>query len=91
MWYPKPYEFLSVTEVKTLQEELHNSRQQVLDSMKEAEILKKEVVEFKEEVKKLKDQLTVSEKFKEIIEALNQVLSIQISPRNKTGLGYNHK
>ena len=41
-------------EFTTLQEELRNSRQQVLDSMEEVKSLKQEVVEFKEEVKKLK-------------------------------------
>ena len=45
-------------------------------SMKEVESLKQEVVEFKEEVKKLKDQLIVSEKFKGSTEALNKVLSL---------------
>ena len=59
--------------------------------MKEVKSLKQEVVEFKEEVKKLKDQLTVSEKFKESTEALNKLLSLQRSLRDKTGLGYNHK
>ena len=78
-------------EVKTLQEELRNSRQQVLASMEEVKSLKQEVVEFKEEVKKLKDQLTLSEKFKESTEALNKVLILQRSPRDKIGLGYNHK
>ena len=78
-------------EVKTLQEELHSSRQQVLASMEEVKSLKQEVVEFKEEVKKLKDQLTVSEKFKESTGVLNKVLSLQRSPKDKTGLGYNHK
>ena len=77
-------------EFKTLQEELHNSRQ-VLASMKEVKSLKQEVVEFKEEVKKLKDQLTISENFKESTEALNKFLSLQRSPRDKTGLGNNHK
>ena len=60
-------------EVKTLQEELHNSKQQVMASMMEAESLKQEV-EFIEEVKKIKDRLTVSEKFKEINGSLNKVL-----------------
>ena len=78
-------------EDKTLQEELCNSRQQVLDSMEEVKRLKQEVVEFKEEVKKLKDQLIVSNKFKESTEALNKVLILQIFPRDKTGIGYNHK
>ena len=78
-------------EVKTLQEELRNSRQQVLASMKEVKRLKQEVVEFKEEVKKLKDHLTITEKFKESTEALNKFLRLQRSPRDKTGLGYNHK
>ena len=59
--------------------------------MKEVKRLKQEVVEFKEEVKKLKDQSTVSEKFKESTKALNKVLSLQRSPKYKTGLGYNHK
>ena len=59
--------------------------------MEEVRSLKQEVVEFKEEVKKLKDQLTVSEKFKESTEALNKVLSLQRTPGDKTGLGYNHK
>ena len=58
--------------------------------MEEVKSLKKEVVEFKEEVKKLKDQLTISEKFKESTKALNKVLSLQISPMD-IGLGYNHK
>ena len=53
--------------------------------------MKQEVVEFKEEVKKLKYQMTVSEKFKESTEALNKVLILQRSPRDKTGLGYNQK
>ena len=35
--------------------------------------------------------MTVSEKFKESTKALNKVLSLQISPRDKIGLGYNHK
>ena len=78
-------------EVKTLQEELRNSRQQVLTSMEEVKSLKQEVVEFKEDVKKLKDQLTISEKFKESTEALNKVLSLQRYPKDKIGLGYNHK
>ena len=59
--------------------------------MEEVKSLKQEVVEFKEEVKKLKDQLTISEKFKESTEALNKVLSLQRFSRDKTGLGYNHK
>ena len=59
--------------------------------MKEVKSLKQEFVEFKEEVKKLKDQLTVSEKFKESTEALNKVFSLQRSSRDKIGLGYNHK
>ena len=42
-------------------------------------------------MKKLKDQLTVSDNFKESIEALNKVLSLQRSSRDKTGLGYNNK
>ena len=78
-------------EVKTLQEEIHNSRQQMLASMEEVKRLKQEVVEFKEELKKLKDQLSVSENFKESTEALNKFLSLQRYPRDKTGLGYNHK
>ena len=41
-------------EFKTLQVRLHNSRQQVLDSMEDVKSLKQEVVEFKVEVKKLK-------------------------------------
>ena len=59
--------------------------------MEEVKILKQEVVEFKEEVKKLKDQLIVSEKFKESTKSLNKVLSIQRSPKDKIGLGHNHK
>ena len=42
-------------------------------------------------MKKLKDQLTVSEKFKESTESLNKVLNLQRSPRDKIGLGYNNK
>ena len=52
-------------EFNTLKVELHNSRQQTMDSMKEFESLKQEFVEFKEEVKKLKDRMTISENFKE--------------------------
>ena len=52
-------------EFKTLQEELHNSRQQVMVTIKEAEILKQEVDNFKGEVKRLKDQQTINDKFKE--------------------------
>ena len=59
--------------------------------MEEVKSLKTYIVEFKEEVKKLKDQLTVSEEFKESIEALNKVLSLQRSPKDKIGIGYNHK
>ena len=59
--------------------------------MEEVKSLKQEVFEFKEEVKKLKDQLTISEKFKESNEALNKVLILQRSSRDKIGLGYNHK
>ena len=59
--------------------------------MEDVKRLKQEVFEIKEEVKKLKDQLTVSKKFKESTEALNKVLSLQRSPRDKTGIGYNHK
>ena len=44
--------------------------------MEEVKSLKQEVVEFKEEVKKLKDQLTISDKFKESSEALNKFLSL---------------
>ena len=36
-----------------------------MDRMKEDESLKQEFVEFKEEVKKLKDRMTISEKFME--------------------------
>ena len=61
-----------------------------MDSMKEVETLKQEV-EFMEEVKKIKDRLTVSEKFKESTEALNKVLNLQIFPRDKTSLGYDKK
>ena len=60
-------------------------------SIEEVKRLKQEVVEFKEEVKKIKDQLIVSEKFKESTEALNKFLNLQRPPRDKTGLGYNHK
>ena len=52
-------------EVKTLQEELHNSRQQAMVSMKEDESLKQEVGNFKGEVKRLKNQQTINEKFRE--------------------------
>ena len=41
-------------EVKTLQEELHNSRQQVMVRMKETGSLKQEFDNFKGEVKRLK-------------------------------------
>ena len=57
--------------------------------MQEVKSLKQKFL--KEEVKKLKDQLTVSEKFKESTEALNKVLGLQISPSEKTSLRYNHK
>ena len=52
-------------EVKALQEELHDSRQQAMVSMKEVESLKQEIDNFKGEVKRLKDQQTINEKFRE--------------------------
>ena len=78
-------------EVKTLQKELHNLRQQAMDSMKEVETLKKEVANFKVEINKLKDQLSISEIFKESTEALNKFLILQIFPRDKIGLAYDKK
>ena len=62
-----------------------------MTSMKAVKSLKQEVVEFKEEVKKLKDQLTISDKFKESTGALNKILSLQRSPMNKIGLGYDQE
>ena len=41
-------------EVKTIQEKLHNSRQQAMVSMKEVKSLKQEVDNFKGEVKRIK-------------------------------------
>ena len=52
-------------EVKTLQKEIHNLIQQEMDSMKEVDTLKEEVVHFKGEINKLKYHLNISEKFKE--------------------------
>ena len=63
----------------------------MMASMEEAKKLKQEIIEFKEEITKLKDQQTVNENFKESTEALNKVLSLQRSPKDKTGLGYHHK
>ena len=60
----------------------------MLASKEEVDGLKQEVVEFKEDVKKLKDQLTASEKFKGSTEALNKILSLQRFPKDKTGLRY---
>ena len=62
-----------------------------MDSTKEAETLKQEVANFKGEIKNIKDQLSVSEKFNENIESLNKVLILQIFPRDKIGLGYDKK
>ena len=52
-------------EFKTLQEELHNSRQQMMVSMKEVKRSKLEVGNLKGEVKMLKYQQTINEKFRE--------------------------
>ena len=56
----------SKEEVKTFQEELHNSRQQIMASIKEAKSLK-QVVKFKRELERLKYQQYANEKLKEKI------------------------
>ena len=59
--------------------------------MKYFERLKHEVSKLKGEVDRLKYQHTINEKFKESIESLNKILSLQISPKNKIGLGYDQE
>ena len=51
--------------------------------MKEAESLKQEVANFKEEVKRLKDKLTINEKFKEKIQDSKRVEEEVILLRKK--------
>ena len=60
-------------------------------NMKEAKRLKQEVAKLKGEVERLKYQQTINEKFKETTEALNKILSLQISPMNQTGVGYDQE
>jgi hypothetical protein len=49
-----------------------------------------ELRKYKQRCKQLKDQLKTVEKLKKGTEALNKVLSLQRSPSNKYGLGYDH-
>jgi hypothetical protein len=49
-----------------------------------------ELRKYKQRCKQLKDQLKTVEKFKKGTEALDKVLSLQRSPSNKFGFGYDH-
>ena len=54
-----------------------------MDNMNEAETLKQEVYNFKGEIKNIKYQLSISERFKESTQELNKVLILEIFPRDK--------
>ena len=81
----------SLEELKKSRMKNNSLEEKLSKCQEEAETLKQEVDKFNGEIKNLKYQRSISERFKESNEALNKVLSLQRFPRDKTGLGYDQE